>query len=841
MSQIEILDSNPNDEITIKGYKIKERIGVGSYGRVYKVLKDNIYYVLKEIPLNLSSAAEKINSVQNEAEILSSLDNKYVVKFYQSFKMNQNIYIIMEYCDNGDLCTFLNKIKKARKDENHFLDEDFVWKLFIQMSIGLFYIHSKKIIHRDIKTLNIFLTKNLDAKIGDLGVAKVLEDTNHANTFIGTPYYVSPEMCKNKPYNEKSDIWALGCILYELLTFNHPFTATNQAALFIKILNNNFNPFPPGTPEDLKYMVEFILQKNSEQRPSMAEIINSYYFQLNAVRIGLENDLKEVLGIDNLPIYYINKNLNNNNINSSHTFIIQINKNKYNNKEKEKEKENRIKSQKSGLNISRSVNPLNSNGRNDIKISSKNNIVKKNYIIKNNKSLSKNNNKDINKVNSKNEYSTNQNFSHIRLLKNNDFTQKDEIGNKRTKSDINYKEINSNSAQKENVIKSLKKAENKNTIYNKEKKHTNLNSILLLNSKKHNISPGKAKFYVNNKIKIKDYSEKNINSLNNNHTNSSQLKTNSKSKNIKFKEKYNYNYLNVESSRDKKIRETKSSKKMNNLQKEIKNNDIINEKIKKNCTLMKKEFKDNSKINKESSENITQKSDIITESDFMAELNNTIKNSPMIITLTDLLYHNFNDDSKNLNTTSATTSLGKIEFPTITAEEMVEINRDKVNIKEKQISLKNVEEEKSEIFNGSCDEFTHTEMIKRCEPYLSNQIPFSNYEIKINENKKEIKKMVEMPKDELMKTSLLYKDKYEFYLEKFKKYSNIIDINEVQGLYKNINNLNDKEIKNIFNSIVNYVKKKVPQKNVDELVDILYNLLSYEIKYKVAEKTIKKV
>ena len=109
------------------------------------------------------------------------------------------------------------------------------------MSIGLYYIHYKKIIHRDIKTLNIFLTKNYDAKIGDLGVAKILENTNHAMTFIGTPYYVSPEMCRNKPYNEKSDIWALGCILYELLTFNHPFTATNQAALFIKILNNKYN------------------------------------------------------------------------------------------------------------------------------------------------------------------------------------------------------------------------------------------------------------------------------------------------------------------------------------------------------------------------------------------------------------------------------------------------------------------------------------------------------------------------------------------------------------------------------------------------------------------------
>ena len=96
----------------------------------------------------------------------------------------------MEYCDNGDLCTFLNRIKKRRKNENYFLDIDFVWKLFIQMSIGLYYIHSKKIIHRDIKTLNIFLTKDLDAKIGDLGVAKILENTNHAMTFIGTTAFL---------------------------------------------------------------------------------------------------------------------------------------------------------------------------------------------------------------------------------------------------------------------------------------------------------------------------------------------------------------------------------------------------------------------------------------------------------------------------------------------------------------------------------------------------------------------------------------------------------------------------------------------------------------------------
>ena len=211
----------------------------------------------------------------------------------------------MEYCDCGDLCSFLNRIKKQRKSEEYFLEIDFVWKLFIQMSIGLYYIHSKKIIHRDIKTLNIFLTKKLDAKIGDLGVAKILENTNHAMTFIGTPYYVSPEMCRNKPYNEKSDIRALGCILYELLTFNHPFTATNQAALFIKILNNKYNPFPPGVPEDLKNMVDFILIKDYNLRPSMEDIITSNSFQLNAIRLKLDKDLKNVLGIDMLLIQII--------------------------------------------------------------------------------------------------------------------------------------------------------------------------------------------------------------------------------------------------------------------------------------------------------------------------------------------------------------------------------------------------------------------------------------------------------------------------------------------------------------------------------------------------------
>ena len=303
-----------NDKKTINDYTIIERIGVGSYGRIYKVKKDNKIYVLKEIPINKNVDNEKLESVKNEAEILSSLTNKNIVKYYESFQMEQNIYIVMEYCEKGELCTYMSERQKNKKS-NYYFNEDFIWKLFIQISIGLYYIHSKKILHRDIKTLNIFLTKELNGKIGDLGVAKVLEGTNHAMTFIGTPYYVSPEMCQNKPYNEKSDIWALGCILYELITFCHPFTASNQAALFIKILHGNYTPLPGRTSKDLVNMVKFILQKNYIKRPSMKDIITSKTFLYHAKKLGLENDLNEVINIEKKStitstISSINKGIN---------------------------------------------------------------------------------------------------------------------------------------------------------------------------------------------------------------------------------------------------------------------------------------------------------------------------------------------------------------------------------------------------------------------------------------------------------------------------------------------------------------------------------------------------
>ena len=293
MSEIEI--KKRNEKILIKNYTIIDRIGIGSYGRVYKVEKNNKIYVLKEIPINnQNTTTQKIISVKNEAKILSSLNSKYIVKYYDSFIQGENLYIVMEYCEGGDLFTFMSECKKIRKNNNFYLIEEFIWKIFIQISLGLYYIHKKNILHRDVKTLNIFLTKDYNSKIGDLGVAKVLEGTSHANTFVGTPYYISPEMCKNIPYNSKSDIWSLGCILYEMITFKHPFIAANQAALFIKIINGDYIRLPDNVPNDLKTMIEFILQKDYIKRPSMEDIITHDKFLLNAKKFGLYDEIKDI-------------------------------------------------------------------------------------------------------------------------------------------------------------------------------------------------------------------------------------------------------------------------------------------------------------------------------------------------------------------------------------------------------------------------------------------------------------------------------------------------------------------------------------------------------------------
>ena len=275
----------------IRNYQIIEKIGKGTFGTVYKVKRFNepLIYVIKQISL-IGLTDIQINQVYSEAKILSQIRSKYVVKYYESFLEDDNLNIVMEYCDNGDLYTYINKQKEKSKP----FKEDLIWEIFIKITLGLTTIHKMKILHRDLKALNIFLKKNKEIKIGDLGVAKELNQASFANTIIGTPYYLSPEMCEDKPYNQKSDVWALGVILYELCTFRHPFDAGNHAALILKIMNTNPDPILACYSANLQKVVNWILEKKIEKRPNCFDLLKMPIIIEKAKILGLYNEILEV-------------------------------------------------------------------------------------------------------------------------------------------------------------------------------------------------------------------------------------------------------------------------------------------------------------------------------------------------------------------------------------------------------------------------------------------------------------------------------------------------------------------------------------------------------------------
>jgi|TARA_B110000285_G_C15124143_1_gene619087 NIMA (never in mitosis gene a)-related kinase 1/4/5 len=140
--------------------------------------------------------------------------------------------------------------------------------------LALDNIHTRKILHRDLKSQNIFLTKNNFVKLGDFGISKVLENTSAmAATVQGTPYYMSPEVCQNKPYSYQSDIWALGCILYELCALKHAFHSENLLGLVYKIVQEEPDPLPDTFSSEMQDLVTLLLNKDNTQRPRIIDII----------------------------------------------------------------------------------------------------------------------------------------------------------------------------------------------------------------------------------------------------------------------------------------------------------------------------------------------------------------------------------------------------------------------------------------------------------------------------------------------------------------------------------------------------------------------------------------
>jgi len=174
----------------------------------------------------------------------------------------------MDFADGGDL---QSKIK-AQKGKN--FSESLIIDWFTQICLSVKHIHDRKILHRDIKSQNIFLTKNGLVKLGDFGIAKCLDGTlDKAKTIVGTPYYLSPEIVNNKPYAFKSDIWSLGILLYEMCALKMPFDGNSLPQLSLKISSGAYNPLPPCFSRELRNLVAWMLNKEINKRPNINEIL----------------------------------------------------------------------------------------------------------------------------------------------------------------------------------------------------------------------------------------------------------------------------------------------------------------------------------------------------------------------------------------------------------------------------------------------------------------------------------------------------------------------------------------------------------------------------------------
>lgn len=246
-----------------------QKIGEGSFGKavLVKSTEDGRHYVIKEINISRMSDKEREES-RREVAVLANMKHPNIVQYKESFEENGSLYIVMDYCEGGDLFKRINAQKGTLFQEDQILD----W--FVQICLALKHVHDRKILHRDIKSQNIFLTKDGTVQLGDFGIARVLNSTVElARTCIGTPYYLSPEICENKPYNNKSDIWALGCVLYELCTLKHAFEAGNMKNLVLKIISGSFPPVSLHYSYDLRSLLSQLFKRNPRDRPSVNSIL----------------------------------------------------------------------------------------------------------------------------------------------------------------------------------------------------------------------------------------------------------------------------------------------------------------------------------------------------------------------------------------------------------------------------------------------------------------------------------------------------------------------------------------------------------------------------------------
>ncbi|XP_027142144.1 serine/threonine-protein kinase Nek10 [Larimichthys crocea] len=306
---IEAVDQNRPPLKVINGYSILDHLGTGAFGSVFKVRKQSgqNLLALKEVNLhNPVFGKDKKSRDSNVEKIISELTiikeqmtHPNVVKYYKTFLEGDKLYIVMELIEGVPLAEHFNSLKEKQQQ----FTEDRIWNIFIQMCRALRYLHKeKRIVHRDLTPNNIMLGEKDKVTITDFGLAKQKQENSKLTSVVGTILYSCPEVVKNEPYGEKADVWAVGCILYQMAALQPPFNSSNMLSLASKIVEAVYEPIEDGAfSERVTDMIRWCLSPDADQRPDivavssrisdiMMRLMDGLYASQNALERRAERD-----------------------------------------------------------------------------------------------------------------------------------------------------------------------------------------------------------------------------------------------------------------------------------------------------------------------------------------------------------------------------------------------------------------------------------------------------------------------------------------------------------------------------------------------------------------------